>query len=96
MVSARADEYDKLNLISFADDTTILASSRQSLTSMLKRVHDVFSQAGRKLNADKCKIMTNTNVRTPTLHVLDMVFPIVSAYDGFKILGTQYTLLGRT
>ena len=96
IVGAHADILDKLCLISFADDTTILASSRQSLTSMLKRVHDVFAQAGLKLNADKCKITTNTNVRTPILRVLDMVFPIVSSNEGFKILGTQYTLLGRT
>ena len=96
MVGARADEYDKLNLISFADDTTILASSRQSLVSMLKRLHDVFSEAGRKLNARKCMIMTNTTVHIKFLRVGSMEFPIVSAWDGFKILGTIYTLFGRT
>ena len=96
IVGSRDDIYDKLCLISFADDTTIVASSRQSLISMLKRLHDVFSEVGLKLNADKCKVMTNTNVHTPALRVGDMIFPVVPAQAGFKILGTQYTLLGRT
>ena len=94
-VGARAD-IDKLCLLSFADDTTLLAGSRQSLVSMLKQLRIVFSQAGLKLNADKCIVMTNTNVRKSTLKVGDMEFPIVPADRGFKILGTQYCLFGRT
>ena len=36
------------------------------------------------------------NVRTSTLRVHDMSIPIVAPDEGFKILGTQFALFGRT
>ena len=82
--------------VSFADDTTVLAKSRQSLISMLRQIRVVFAEAGLKLNAGKCKVQTIARVRTTDLKVDDMVMPIMPVSEGFKILGTQFTLLGRT
>ena len=63
---------------------------------MLRQIRVVFAEAGLKLNAGKCKVQTNARVRTTDLKVDDMVMPIMPVSEGFKILGTQFTLLGRT
>ena len=96
IVEAWGDEVDKLTYTSFADDTALIARSRATPTSMLRRLAQLFAQAGLKLNDSKCVIQTNANFRTPTLKAGDLTIPIVSATEGFKILGTQFTLLGRT
>ena len=54
-----------------------------------------FEEVGLTLNASKCNIQTNAHTtRTPTfLEVDGMRFPIVPPWEGFKVLGVQFTLL---
>ena len=63
---------------------------------MLRQIRVVFAEAGLKTNAGKCKVQTNARVHTTDLKVDDMVMPIMPVSEGFKILCTQFTLLGRT
>ena len=80
----------------FADDTTLFASSRQTLKEMIKDVREGFGRHGLNLNLDKCIIQTNVNTRSLTLAVGTESIPITPAAVGFKALGTQFTLSGRT
>ena len=75
IVGAWADQLDKLTFTSFADDTTILARSRASLTSMLRRLNVVFANAGLKLNHEKCVVQTNAKVVTSSIKVDHCRFP---------------------
>ena len=79
----------------FADDTTLIARTRASLRIMLREVNAALAEHGLKLNADKCMVQSNTT-STGSILVGDVEIPIVSADVGFKILGTKFTLTGRT
>ena len=79
----------------FADDTTLLASSRDSLIEMIKDVRSALAQHGLNLNLDKC-LAQATSGDTQPLIVEGAQIPMVSASEGFKVLGTQFTLLGRS
>ena len=45
------------NNLSYADDTTIMAESKEHLKSLLMRVKEESEKAGLKLNIEKTKIM---------------------------------------
>ena len=80
----------------FADDTTLFASSRRGLITMIKDVKAELAKHGLNLNLDKCVVQTNSgHVRANSIDIEDQSIPIVSAEEGFKVLGTQFTLLGR-
>jgi len=46
-----------INNLSYADDTTIMAESKEHLKSLLMRVKEESEKAGLKLNIEKTKIM---------------------------------------
>ena len=82
----------------FADDTTLVAKSRQALISMLQDMKVALADIGLNLNADKCSIQrTSTREwRKTALRIGGSEYPIVSSEEGFKILGTNFTLNGST
>jgi hypothetical protein len=81
----------------FADDTTLFASSKQALVAMIRDVRDALAQHGLNMNMGKCMIQTSScNHSTESVDVDGEVIPVVEATDGFKVLGTQFTLHGRT
>ena len=53
-----------INNITYADDTTLMAESKEELTSLLRKVKEKSEKAGLKLNIQKTKIM----VLVPWLH----------------------------
>ena len=63
---------------------------------MLRDIQEAFGAAGLSLNVSKCKIQTNAHTaRTPQyMDVNGMRYPIVHPTVGFKVLGTQFTLIG--
>ena len=80
----------------FADDTTLFAANRAQLISMIQDVKAALTEHGLKLNLDKCVVQTNRiGVRIAPLSIDWQSLPMVDATIGFKVLGTQYTLLGR-
>ena len=80
----------------FADDTTLFASSKRGLVTRINDVKEELAKHGLNLNLDKCVVQTNSgHVRTKSIVIEGQSIPIVSAEEGFKVLGTQFTLLGR-
>ena len=53
-----------INNLRYADDTTLMAESKDELTSLLRKVKEKSEKAGLKLNIQKTKIM----VLVPWLH----------------------------
>ena len=54
-----------INNLRYADDTTLLAESKQELKSLLMKVKEKSKKVGLKLNIQKTKIMT---FLVPSLH----------------------------
>ena len=81
----------------FADDTTLFASNRKALLGMIKDVKAALAEHGLNLNVDKCLIQTSS-VTAPKkpIEIDGQCIPMVQATEGFKVLGTQFTLQGRT
>jgi hypothetical protein len=80
----------------FADDTTLFASSRSSLIAMIKDVKSALAEHGLNLNLDKCLVQTSrANVRIHPIEIDGQCIPMVDSSDGFKVLGTMFTLQGR-
>ena len=80
----------------FADDTTLFASDRRSLVQMLDDMRLALAKHGLKLNLKKCMIQTNrqTDPSEP-ICIEGQDAKVVDATVGFRVLGAQYTLLGR-
>ena len=49
----------KISIISYADDTTLMAESKEELKSLLRKVKEDSEKAGLKLNIQKVKIMAS-------------------------------------
>ena len=83
--------------VMFADDTILLAASKLQQARMIADTKRLLAVRGLKLSSDKCVVQTNDpTVDLVALHVAGEDFPMASAEEGFKVLGTQLTLLGRT
>ena len=81
----------------FADDTTLFAASRATLQRMIKDVKEAMAAHGLSLNLDKCVVQTNrTGVTLKPLLVDGQSIPMICATKGFRVLGTQFTLVGNT
>ena len=81
----------------FADDTTLFASSRKALIAMIKDVKAALAEHGLNLNIDKCVVQTSSSTATlKPMEIDGQCIPMVQASEGFKVLGTQFTLQGRT
>ena len=72
MQNARLDEAQagiktagrNINNLSFADDTTLVAESKEELKSLLMKVKEESEKAGLKLNIQKMKIMASDPIRS--------------------------------
>ena len=51
-----------INNLRYADDTTLMAESKEELKSLLMKVKEESEKAGLKLNIQKTKIMTSSPV----------------------------------
>ena len=80
----------------FADDTTLFAANRAQLISMIRDVRAALAEHGLNLNMDKCMVQTNRpGARVSTINIDGQPIPMVDASVGFRVLRTQFTLLGR-
>ena len=96
IIGSREDGTGRLNHVMFADDTTLVARSADALRQMIDDAMTELAKRGLALNVDKCFIQHNGADTRGHLEVQGHQFPIVSATTGFKILGTRFTLSGRT
>ena len=51
-----------INNLRYADDTTLMAESKEELKSLLMKVKEESEKAGLKLNIQKTKIMTSVPI----------------------------------
>ena len=51
-----------INNLIYADDTTLMAESKQELKSLLMKVKEESEKAGLKLNIQKTKIMASSSI----------------------------------
>ena len=51
-----------MNDFRYADDTSIMAESKEELKSLLMKVKEESEQAGLKLNSQKTKIMASSSI----------------------------------
>ena len=97
IVGSDHSQQRRLTYMMFADDTTVVAKSRQALTIMLRDLRQEFAKVGLVLNPSKCKVQTNaSNSRSSVFEVDGMKIPIVDGQDGFVVLGVCITCDGRT
>jgi len=76
-----------------ADDTTWFASSRKHFVKMTEVAQCALAEHGSNLNVDKCLAQTTCpGAQLHALMVNGQQIPIVSATNGFKRQGAQYTL----
>ena len=70
MQNARLDEAQagikiarkNINNLRYADDTSLMAESKEELKSLLKKVKEESEKAGLKLNIQKTKIMASSPI----------------------------------
>ena len=92
-----------INNLSYADDTTIMAESKEELKSLLMRVKEESDKAGLKLNIEKTKILVYGPItswqidREKVETVADFIFlgSNVTVDDGCNYEIKRHLLLGR-
>ena len=79
-----------INIMRYADDTTVMAESEEELKSLLMKVKEECEKAGLKLNIQKTKIMASGSV---TSWQIDG--ETVETVADFILLGSQITSGGH-
>ena len=57
-----------INYLRYADDTTLMAESKEELKSLLMKVKEESEKAGLKLNIQKAKIMASSPITSWQIH----------------------------
>ena len=78
-----------INNLRYADDTTLIAESKEELKSLLRKVKEVSEKAGLKLNIPKTKIMASGPI-TPW----QIDGEIMETVTDFIFLGSKITADG--
>ena len=78
-----------INNLRYADDTTLMAESKEELKSLLMRVKEESEKAGLKLNMQKMKIMTSRPITSWQIEGEN-----VKAMTDILFLGSQVTADG--
>ena len=75
-----------INNLRYADDTTLMAESKEELNSLLMKVKELSKKSGLKLNTQKTMIMAPSHALIPSL---DPLIHLVPSLHG-KELGKQW------
>ena len=73
-----------INNLRYADDTTLMAESKEELKSLLMKVKEKSEKAGSKVNIQKTKIMTSSPITS-----WEIDGETVEIVSGFCVLGLQ-------
>ena len=79
-----------INNLRYADDTTLMAESKEELKSLLMKVKEESEKAGLKLNIQKTKIMTSGSITS-----WQIVGEIMETVRDFVFLGSKITAEGE-
>ena len=74
-----------INNLRYADDTTLMAESKEELNSLLMKVKEESEKAGLKLNIQKMKIMTSSPITSWQIDGKTMETVTDFIFLGFKI-----------
>ena len=98
VIGSNLFEKERLCYAMFADDTTLIAKSKQALRVMIKDFCEALEKIGLNVNADKCKVQCSKArpFGDRIIQAGERNFPIVDRTEGFTILGTTVTLDGKT
>ena len=88
----------RLTYAMFADDTTLISKSRFAMTTMLEDLMVALGDLGLNLNADKCSVQCSHATMRPRspIKIQGAEFKILSRDEGFRVLGTMFTLNGSS
>ena len=75
-----------INNLRYADDTTLMAESKEELKSLLRRVKEKSGKAGLKLNIQKTKIMASGPITSWQIEGETMETVTDFIFLGFKIM----------
>ena len=78
-----------INNLRYADDTTLMAESKEKLKSLLMRVKEEIEKAGLKLNIQKTKIMASSPITSWEIDGETMETVTDFIFLGFKISPTN-------
>ena len=91
-----------INNLRYADDTTLMAESKEELKRLLMKVKEESEKAGLKLNIQKTKIMasgpiTSWQIEGETMETVRLYFPSfkITADDDYSHEIKRRLLLGR-
>ena len=89
---------DRIAYAMFADDTTLIAKSKQALSIMMRDIRDELAKIGLNLNAEKCSVQCVGRRAFPKQKTKlgEEEYPITDCTAGFKVLGVMITMDGRT
>ena len=79
-----------INNLRYADDTTLMAESKEELRSLLMKVKDESEKAGLKLNIQKMKIMASSPITS-----LQTDGETMETVTGFILGGSKITADGN-
>ena len=93
-----------INNLRYADDTTIMAESKEELKNLLMKVKEQSEKSGLKFNIQKTKIMASSPVTSWQIDgetmetVTDFIFlgSKITTYDDCSHQIKRHLLLGRT
>ena len=78
-----------INNLRYADDTTLMAESKEELKSLLMKVKEESEKVGFKLNIQKTKIMASSPITSRQIHG-----ETVETMADFIFLGSKITVDG--
>ena len=78
-----------INNLRYADDTTLMAESKEELKSLLKKVKEESEKVGLKLNVQKTKIMASGPITSWAING-----ETVETVRDFVFLGSKITAVG--
>lgn len=74
----------RLSHLRFADDIVFFSSDADELATMLRELKGVFRAVGLRMNLQKTKIMSPTNILTIDNHTFEMVEEYVAQHQARK------------
>ena len=69
IIGSNSEEKQRITFAMFADDTTLVARSRRSLTRMILEICDALAKIGLNVNPEKCSIHFSIPHRATSLSV---------------------------
>ena len=81
-----------INNLRYADDTTLMAESKEKLKSLLMKVKEESEKAGLKLNIQKMKVMASS----PAFHIMYSAYKLNKQDDNIQHCHTPFSIWNQS